>query len=446
MLAMVAVALVLVLPRRLAAAPLMVGILLSPVSDSGEAWMLHFNVLRILVAAGWLRITIRGEKIPAHLNRLDWMLIGWAVCIAITGLLHKPVGQASVLRAGLLYDSLGLYFLLRVFLRDFEDLRPLAMSVVAATIAIAVAMLWESSTGRSLFYWGSETLQDSDVRVGHVRAQGPFLHAILAGTVGALCWPLILPFWRKAPLLGPIGIAAAVSMVFTSRSSGPIMTATFVTLALLLWKAKPYLSLFRWGALLAIVCLDLVMRAPVYYLVARVDFTGSSTGAFRADLIHSAIEHVDEWWVAGTDRTRHWMPSGVGWNPEHTDITNQYIKMGVLGGMPTLLQFAGVLLVGFSCVGTALRGSAGAPVQQQFLIWCLGAILFGHAMTFITVNYFDQSLAVFIMTIASIGSAADAVRRQQLRGCLNRDNPTANTRRDFLSTGANRTTCPLIVP
>ena len=45
-----------------------------------------------------------------------------------------------------------------------------------------------------------------------------------------------------------------------------------------------------------------------------------------------------------------------------------------------------------------------APDQEQFLIWCLGSILFSHAATMISVSYFDQSVFFLYLVLAAIGS------------------------------------------
>src|SRR5207253_439216 len=98
-------------------------------------------------------------------------------------------------------------------------------------------------------------------------------------------------------------------------------------------------ALVRLATVLGIVVLQIVMNDPVYFLMARIDFTGSSTGWFRAQLIRSSIQHLDEWWAVGTDYTRHWMPSGIYANEIHTDITNHFLEMGVWGGLPLLSLF-----------------------------------------------------------------------------------------------------------
>ena len=107
------------------------------------------------------------------------------------------------------YDSLGLYFLLRVFIRDADDTLILCKIAIIALIPIAVEMLTETVTGRDVFAFLGGVPEMSEVRGGHVRAQGPFGHSILAGTVGAVCLPLAILFWEKNRNLAFTGLIAS---------------------------------------------------------------------------------------------------------------------------------------------------------------------------------------------------------------------------------------------
>ena len=167
-----------------------------------------------------------------------------------------------------------------------------------------------------------------------------------------------------------------------------------------------------------LVVLNFIMNDPVYYLLARIDLTGKSTGWHRAALIDAAVKHLNEWWFAGTDYTRHWMPTGVYWTQDHTDITNHYLKMGVWGGLPLMIAFIVVMASAFTSVGKALDLSRNEPLKHQFHIWVLGVIFFGHAVSFISVSYFDQTIVFFYLSLAVIGSvysakAAAASRKSQ---------------------------------
>jgi hypothetical protein len=75
-----------------------------------------------------------------------------------------------------------------------------------------------------------------------------------------------------------------------------------------------------------------------------------------------------------------------------------------------MLLFMWILVVAFVRTGKALRASQGAPLNQQFLIWALGCILFGHATTFMSIPYFDQTIVFLCLTLACIGSLRIAQR------------------------------------
>ena len=170
-----------------------------------------------------------------------------------------------------------------------------------------------------------------------------------------------------------------------------------------MWRNRHRMKTVRWMLVGLYFALALAMKAPVYYLIARINFVDGSTGYHRALLIESAITYLNEWWLAGTDYTRHWAPS-PGFTPQHTDITNQYLGMAVMGGLPLMILFFGVLTKAFSLVGERLRQAERSP-RDQFVLWSLGAALFAHAITFLSVSYFDQSFVFLYLTLAAIGSA-----------------------------------------
>jgi hypothetical protein len=211
-----------------------------------------------------------------------------------------------------------------------------------------------------------------------------------------------LYIWRINRWISLLGAAAASVVVFASGASGPVMMVLATLFALALWKAQKWVRVFVWLGLAAIGVLQIVMNDPVYFLMARIDITGGSTGWYRAALIQSAIYHLDEWWFAGTDYTRHWMPTGVYANQANTDITNHILQMGVWGGFPLVILLIATLVAAFSIISTALRLNKNAPREQKFLIWTLGAILFGHVANFFSISYYDQSIVYYYLLLAGI--------------------------------------------
>jgi len=400
--AVVTAGLMFALPRRLAPLPLLMGAAYITIQQAIEIGPFHFSVIRLLIVAGLLRVLAKGERIAGGWNALDRMMIAWASWAICSLIFHKS--SVFITRLGVTYDILGSYFLFRVFIQEAEDIHRIFKMVCILLTPLAVTMLLEKFTGRNLLGVIGFGPVDVAMTNGHYRAQGTFGHPILAGTIGGVCLPMAIYLWRENRKFALIGLAATGGMVFASGSSGPIMTAFSILVAMALWKIRSHLRVIRWLVVLSLFVLNFIMNDPVYFLMARIDITGGSTGYFRAQLLRSAIEHLNEWWLAGTDYTRHWMATGISANADHTDITNHYLAMGVGGGLPLMLLFIGILIIAFAEMGKALKRYKEEPVGEQFMIWTLGSILFGHATTFMSISYFDQSFVFLYLILAIIGS------------------------------------------
>jgi len=97
------------------------------------------------------------------------------------------------------------------------------------------------------------------------------------------------------------------------------------------------------------------------------------------------------------------------------DITNHYIMEGVRGGLLRLSLFVALLTVSFAAVGRHVKGIKAADPSasrgDNFFIWALGASLFAHCVTFLSVNYFDQLILVLYWLLAAIASVSAANAR-----------------------------------
>ena len=392
------------LPRQWAPIPLLVGTLYITLGQVIELGPFSFTVIRILIAAGTVRAIIRGERLAGRINGLDGLIIAWSIWAAISSFFHNVPSEALIYRLGFVYNAVGIYFLLRVFCQSFDDVMRLCCITGILLVPLAIEMLSETTTGYNLFSIFGSIAETPTIREGRFRAQGPFGHAILAGTVGAVCLPIMIGLWQKRRKFAIVGIAACIAIIFTSASSGPILSGLAAILALFMWPWHYRMRLVRWTAVIGYIALDVVMKAPAYYLISRIGPIGARTGWHRARLIESAFAHLNEWWFAGTDYTRHWMPTGVPWSLEHTDITNYYLKMGVIGGGALLILFILILAKGFSYVGQLIPKRKNLSSDSYFFLWSLGASLFAHATTCISVSYFDQSFLFIYLNLAAISS------------------------------------------
>ena len=388
--------LIALLPRRAAAIPLLLTAAYTtrvPVLALGPA---NLSALRILVLVGIVRVVGRRERMANGLNQTDGFLFAWATFLICVSLFHNTA--AWTFRLGLMLGEVGVYFLCRVFIQNAEDARWLFKVLCLSIVPLALLMVLEKYSAYN--YFGGEL----NFRDGHVRAYGPFGHPILAGTAGATFVPLALCLWRTHRLTALLGLCAAVAIVLATTSSGPVMMVVFICLSLTIWRFRDRLGAIRWAAVAAVIGLQLVMNDPVYFLIARIDLTGSSTGWHRAQLIRSAIEHFDEWWAVGTDYTRHWMATGIPANDINTDITNHFLMMGVWGGLPLLTLFVLMLMACFRALGRALKENAGRSPEHAFFVWTLGTLLFGHVINFWSITLFDQSISFFYLVLATIGA------------------------------------------
>jgi hypothetical protein len=164
------------------------------------------------------------------------------------------------------------------------------------------------------------------------------------------------------------------------------------------------MHLVRWGAVLATIVLAVVMKAPVWYVIARISEIVGGTGWHRAYLIDQAISHFDEWWLVGTTSTAHWAPAGevLLIDPMNMDITNQYVMEAVGGGVVKLGLFLAMIVKSFSIIGQAIRRLNGRDECCEKLIWAFGVSLWSHCVSFISIAYFDQLISLWYLSLAVI--------------------------------------------
>jgi hypothetical protein len=397
----------LLVPRRWAPLPLLVGTCYIPSYLSLELGLFHFTAIRMLIAIGVVRMIALHEFPVGRMNGLDRAMLVWGIWLLISGAFHEPPSSALVFRLGLLYDTFGIYALVRGYCRSVDDVLSMCRMTAIVLVPLAAAMLYEKLAVQNLFFilGGGEIPL---IREGKVRANGPFAHAILAGTVGAICLPLMIGLWRTQRKRAVVGTIACLAIVYASASSGPILSAVAGIFALCLWHYRARIRTFQWLAVAVYIVLDLIMKDPAYFLIARVDLAGGSTSWYRARLIQSAFERLPEWWLTGTDFTHDWMQAFLAGSPNHTDITSHYIQMGVWGGLPLMFLFIAVLMKGFSGVTQAGRQQSKQPSGSAFLLWTLGSSLFALAITGLSVSYFDQSFVFLYLVLGAIGSAWSA--------------------------------------
>jgi len=398
-------------PRKWVPVPLLLGCTYMTLGQGIEVGPISLPIYRMLLLVGVIRVISKGELLPGGFNLIDKLMIVWSTWVVFASFFHDPERAGPIYACGVAFDQTLIYFLIRTWCADLEEVGEVIRIVALLMVPIAIEMMVEQLTGRNSFAIFGGVPDYVMMREGKLRAQGPFRHPILAGTVGATCIPLFIGIIKRHRSEAIAGISAGIVIVFSSASSGPVMSLLAGAGALVLWRFKYHLKTLRGCAVMLYIVLMLVMAKPPYYLISRIDISGGSTGWHRAFLIEQTFSHLSEWWLVGTDETRHWMPNqGIGRDPHHTDITNYYIGHGVTGGLPAMLLVILMLLVAFRWVGQIHDLRLEKWPSQSFTIWCFGACLFSHAATSISVAYFDQSMVYFWMSVAVISSTYSITR------------------------------------
>ena len=194
-----------------------------------------------------------------------------------TAIFHQNPSSVLIYRLGIIYDALGIYILYSHLSATTRGFASRFRHALRSTRTGGDGHdRGEVDRAGNLFALSFGDFARPEFRNGSFRARGPFVHPILAGTIAASCLPMALCLWRDNRKLALAGLAAAAAIVFSSGSSGPVMTTLAILLAVALWTQRQYLRAIRWFTLILILALALAMKAPVYYLIARIDITGGS--------------------------------------------------------------------------------------------------------------------------------------------------------------------------
>jgi hypothetical protein len=357
-----------------------------------------------------IRLIIKKECFPYDSEKITRYIVLWAVVGFIAYTLLHGFNRDLVFKISLIYDSIMLYLYFKSIFTSLDDIIFTCKILPFIILPIAGLMIYESRAGHNVFSVFSGVPEISDIRNGRFRCQGPFSHPILAGTFGATCFPLIAALWfqkgyKKIWVI--LGVICSAIIALTAGSSGAFMTLLMEIIAFGFWFFRHQMRWVRRGIVAMIIGLALVMKAPIWYLFAKLSDTTGGTGWHRAYLLDMAFgKYFHEWWFIGAKATRHWMPTGVIYSQAQSDITNQFLWEGVNGGIFAMGLFIMVIVCCFKAVGHALHKNESAPFNMRFFLWALGVTLFGHINAFMSIAYFDQIIIFWTLLLGMIAATS----------------------------------------
>ncbi len=402
---LVAILLILLLPRKYVIVPLLIPTLLLPARNEILVAGVHVFVFRIILGFGWIRLILirlrSGMTLFAGgLNSVDGALSLWAVFHALAFMLLYMQPAAVINQFGFLWDTFGCYFLLRFLIQGEEDIDRAIMCLTVLAVIVAIGMVNEQLTRQNVFGFLGGVPSVSEIREGRIRSQAVFQHPILAGTFGATLLPFFFWLWKsgKSKFAAILGGISSTVMVVTSACSTPLFTYGAAILAVCLWPFRKQMRVVRWGIVVALVGLHLVMKAPVWFLISRIELVNGSSGYHRAMLVDHFIRNLGDWWLLGTN-------SYQNWGYEMWDTSNAYVQEGETGGLLALIFFITVISRCFGRIGTARKSVEEGDSSKDWFLWLLAATLFAHTVAFFGITYFDQTQVAWFALLAMISAA-----------------------------------------
>ncbi|HVO58029.1 MAG TPA: hypothetical protein VMT51_10075 [Dongiaceae bacterium] len=425
----VSCALILALPRRAALGVFLFTALVMPFSTAVVVGTIHFQLIRFLIMPGLIRAFMESSKERPFFGKfhpIDKAFFALQIISAIAFVALNPEQGAVINQIGAQYTALGVYMVLRFFIRDTEDATTAIKTMVIVCCVAAAGMVVEHLTGGHNFFYllGSISPEDG-FREGRLRAQAFFAISIIGGCYAAAMFPLGFWFWGKGLAYRFWTILCLISSAFVvlaSASSTPLLAFVAGIGAFAFWPLRAQMRWVRRGIVFTLVSLHMVMKAPVWQLIARIDIVGGNSADHRYQLINQCIMHFWEWWLIGTNDNYKW-----GW--DMWDTANYYVGTAEAAGLFGFIALVAIISRSYRSIGLA-RAAFESDKRRQFIFWCVGCSLFSHCISFIGISYFDQTfvawyaLLAIIMALTYEWSNSDAIARKKLEAKAQANQPS----------------------
>jgi hypothetical protein len=406
---LVAIVLIFVLRRKYVIAPLLIAIFLVPQGQQLYVGGVHFFVSRLLVLAALIRAVISKEPRQNSMyaggwNHIDTAFLCYVSIVAAATTMQFLSVPALINQLGYLWDNILGYLALRSLIRNDED-TILAVKCCALLIMIfSVTMVIEQVKQFNVFGLLGGVPIKPEFRNDRFRCQASFQHPLTAGAFAGTAIPLLVLLWKRRDTryLGAAAIVAATVITVMTQTSTSLITEAAGFFAIALWPLRKKMRLVRQCLVGATIALAFVMKAPVWFIIAHIDLTGSSSSYQRAELINVFVNHFSSWWLIGTKDAASW-----GW--DMWDTQNMFVSVGEAGGLAALIFFILMISRSFGRLGTARRRAKSK--QQEWQIWLLGSALFAHMTAFFGVNYFDQVRVAWFAMLAMICACTATILR-----------------------------------
>jgi hypothetical protein len=404
----IAMGLILALPRKKAITPFLLAFFTIPIGNVLVLGGVHFTmhqilILTVLARMAAFRASSAEKRFAGGFNAFDKLVVCWTLLALIVFALEFMDTQALIKGLGDLVVSLGGYLAVRFLIPDRDTVRR-AIKVLAVICAIQAGfMVSEQFTHQNVFWYVGGAWPQ--MRDGHVRSEGA-LGTLYGGAMAGVLIPFFLWLWteKKSRMAAYAGLAGATAMVWASHASTSWMAYGAGLAGLAFWPLRKHMRLLRWGLVAVLVGLHLVMKGPVWSLIAKIDITGGSSSYHRYYLVDNCIRHFGDWWLLG-------YKNYGSWGFDMWDLCNQFVVQALTGGLVTLVLYITIFKRSFQAIGIA-RKRVDGDRRQEWLFWCLGSALFANVVAHFGINYMVHLSIYFFILLVCISVTTFEVRQE----------------------------------
>ena len=386
-------------PRKWILLPFVMAACIIPPDQRIIIFDLDFTTIRFCIFFAILRLYLFNEVRRITWNTFDKLFLTWVIAGAIIYIVQWQNMSAVIYKSGVLYDSLGLYWIFRMSIISWNDVHRVVKMFAIFAIISAPLIIYEKVTHNNAFeLFGKQAIEV--FHRGRFRCKGPFPHFIMMGLFWVSVIPIFVSYfiaWRQKPLYAIASICALICVIL-SASSTPLLALVAIVFFGAFWKYRRYGSLIALGISSMIFALHVVMNKPVWHLICRINIFSGSTGWHRYLLFDRFVKNIGEWFLFGCRDVEHW---GI-WKG---DVTNQYVLEGVRGGALTLVIF--IIMVVQAVRITGICSIVSRSRETRILYWGFCVSILGHCVSFWGVSYFGQIMLLLYFTLAIVSFAGD---------------------------------------
>jgi hypothetical protein len=279
-------------------------------------------------------------------------------------------------------EVFGGYLVGRLFIRNTADYRRFFVLLTLGFACLLPFAVVEMLTGRNLIrplfdavFTIPPRQSNLGMRLGMVRAQTVFEHPILFGIVGSMAVANALYIWRDKFVRSVQLTAFFVFMVFTSISSGPMLSVG-LQLAMVGWDRFLWFLRGKWiilaaGAVVAFAALRLASQFHLLDFVIQNLMFNPETANGRLILLEYGSAEITRHPIFGiglAEWVRPWY--------KKPSVDNFWLGQAMRFGLPTFLFFIAALAVSFWRISTqkTLSGRE-ASYRTGYLITLAGLII-----------------------------------------------------------------------